>query len=160
MMSDTPRTDEWEVDLTECVSLEYPGTPPRAYARKYVPATLCRDLERENATLRQQLAEAEERETMRLAGISTASIGYWKEGESIHPDYDTQALRDVAALYGRYVEASKALTDARQKLTEWAREAHEDVCEWGSYASEYMQEKWQLRADLAKWQARAKGEKE
>jgi hypothetical protein len=39
---------------------------------------------------------------MQMAGISTAAIGYWKEGDSIHPDYDTTALRDVAKLYARY----------------------------------------------------------
>jgi hypothetical protein len=39
---------------------------------------------------------------MQMAGISTAAIGYWKEGDSIHPDYDTTALRDVAKLYAKY----------------------------------------------------------
>lgn len=51
-----------------------------------------------------------ERELMRLAGISTAAIGHWKEGDSIHPDYDTVALRDVAKLYAEY--------DALYKQTE------------------------------------------
>ena len=45
---------------------------------------------------------------MQMAGISTAAIGYWKEGESIHPDYDTLALRDVAKLYAKYEELYKA----------------------------------------------------
>jgi len=39
---------------------------------------------------------------MQLAGISTAALGYWKESDSIHPDYDTVALRDVAKLYAKY----------------------------------------------------------
>lgn len=39
---------------------------------------------------------------MQIAGICTAAIGYWKEGDSIHPDYDTLALRDVAKLYAKY----------------------------------------------------------
>lgn len=39
---------------------------------------------------------------LQMAGISTAAIGYWKEGDSIHPDYDTPALRDVAKLYASY----------------------------------------------------------
>jgi hypothetical protein len=39
---------------------------------------------------------------MQMAGISTAALGYWKEGDSIHPDYDTVALRDVAKLYAKY----------------------------------------------------------
>jgi hypothetical protein len=39
---------------------------------------------------------------MQMAGISTAAIGYWKEGDGIHPDYDTVPLRDVAKLYAKY----------------------------------------------------------
>ena len=46
----------------------------------------------------------DERHVMQLAGISTAAYGYWKEGDSIHPDYDTVALRDVAKLYAKYAE--------------------------------------------------------
>ncbi len=45
---------------------------------------------------------------MQMAGISTAAIGYWKEGDGIHPDYDTPALRDVAKLYAKYDELYKA----------------------------------------------------
>lgn len=41
---------------------------------------------------------------MQMAGISTAALGYWKEGDGIHPDYDTPALRDVARLYAKYAE--------------------------------------------------------
>jgi len=41
---------------------------------------------------------------MQMAGICTAAIGYWKEGDGIHPDYDTVALRDVAKLYAKYDE--------------------------------------------------------
>lgn len=40
-----------------------------------------------------------------MAGISTAALGYWKEGDEIHPDYDTPALRQVAKLYADYVKA-------------------------------------------------------
>jgi hypothetical protein len=39
---------------------------------------------------------------MQVAGICTAAIGYWKEGDGIHSDYDTLALRDVAKLYAKY----------------------------------------------------------
>ena len=39
---------------------------------------------------------------MQMAGISTAALGYWKEGDGIHPDYDTVPLRDVAKLYAKY----------------------------------------------------------
>jgi FtsZ-binding cell division protein ZapB len=39
---------------------------------------------------------------LQMAAISTAAIGYWKEGDGILPDYDTPALRDVAKLYSKY----------------------------------------------------------
>ena len=45
---------------------------------------------------------------LQMAGISTAAIGYWKEGDGIHPDYDTIALRDVAKLYAKYDELYRA----------------------------------------------------
>lgn len=60
--------------------------------------------------LRERLAQPEqepvlqdiEQYRMQMASISTAAIGYWKEGDGIHPDYDTPALRDVADLYAKY----------------------------------------------------------
>lgn len=39
---------------------------------------------------------------LQMAAISTAAIGYWKEDDGIHPDYDTPVLRDVAKLYAKY----------------------------------------------------------
>jgi len=39
---------------------------------------------------------------VQMAAISTASLGYWKEGEAILPEYDTVPLRDVAKLYAKY----------------------------------------------------------
>jgi len=61
---------------------------------------------------------------MQMAGISTAALGYWKEGDSIAPEYDTQALRDVARLYAKYAElkaapqpAQAALSDERESQT-------------------------------------------
>lgn len=44
---------------------------------------------------------------MQMAGISTAALGYWSEGDDIHPDYDTPALRDVARLYVKYDQLSQ-----------------------------------------------------
>jgi len=61
----------------------------------------------ENASQAAEIAALKEREIMRLAGISTAAQGYFKDGESIHTDYDTVALRDVTALYRKY-EALRA----------------------------------------------------
>lgn len=58
------------------------------------------------AALEQQQVELERIEQYRLqmAAIMTAVLGYWKEGDSIHPDYDTVALRDAAKLYAKYDE--------------------------------------------------------
>lgn len=66
--------------------------------------------------LRERLAQPEqepvlqdiEQYRMQMASISTAAIGYWKEGDGIHPDYDTPALRDVAMLYAKYDALYKA----------------------------------------------------
>lgn len=52
---------------------------------------------------------------MQMAGICTASIGYWKAGDSVHPDYDTPALREVAALYEKYDE----LFQRNSALADW-----------------------------------------
>ena len=53
----------------------------------------------------------EERERMRLAGISTAAFGYHKASDPIHEDYKTVALDDVYALYQKY-DAKYKQTDA------------------------------------------------
>jgi len=49
---------------------------------------------------------------MQMAGICTAALGHWKEGDDLHPDYDTPALHDVAALYAKY-EENRALLAAQ-----------------------------------------------
>lgn len=63
----------------------------------------------ENEQLKAQQAQPTDLQSieqyrMQMAGISTAALGYWKEGDSTHPDYDTVALRDVAKLYAKYEE--------------------------------------------------------
>lgn len=52
---------------------------------------------------------------MQMAGISTAALGYWKDGDGIHPDYDTVELRDVAKLYAKYDELYKARWASQQE---------------------------------------------
>jgi hypothetical protein len=54
------------------------------------------------APVQEPVLQEIEQYRMQMAGISTAAVGYWKEGDSIHPDYDTPALRDVAKLYAKY----------------------------------------------------------
>ena len=60
---------------------------------------------------------------LQMAGICTAAIGYWKEGDGIHPDYDTVALRDVAKLYAKYDELYRA-QPAQQEPTAWRYLTH------------------------------------
>ena len=55
---------------------------------------------------------------MQMAGISTAALGYWKEGDSIAPEYDTQALRDVARLHTKYAELKAAPQPAQAALSD------------------------------------------
>lgn len=66
--------------------------------------------------------ESIEQYRLQMAAIGTAAFGYWKEGDSIHSDYDTVPLRDVAKLHAKYesavavneqlLEALKAVTTA------------------------------------------------
>ena len=58
--------------------------------------------------LKEPVLQDIEQYRLQMAGISTAAIGYWKESDGIHPDYDTLALRDVAKLYAKYDELYKA----------------------------------------------------
>lgn len=44
-----------------------------------------------------------------------------------------------------------ALTEENAKLKSLLAEAHEAVCNWGSYAGEYFQEKWGLQGDIDKF---------
>ena len=82
--------------------------------------------------LRKRLAQPEQKPVlqdieqyrMQMASISTAAIGYWKEGDGIHPDYDTPALRDVAMLYAKYDALYKA-----QPEREWQGLTDEEIYE-------------------------------
>jgi hypothetical protein len=58
--------------------------------------------------LKEPVLQEIEQYRLQMAGISTAAIGYWKEGDKIQPDYNTPALRDVAKLYAKYDELYKA----------------------------------------------------
>ncbi len=54
--------------------------------------------------------EDSEQYRMQMASISVAAMGYWKEGDEIHPDYNTPVLHDVAKLYAKYKELKTAAT--------------------------------------------------
>lgn len=83
-----------------------------------------------------------------LAGISTASLGYWKEGDEIHTDYDTVALRDVAKLYQKYDKLFKLnLEDKEKDIKVTAIKFVEWIEEWGSTQqniSKMLDEKYEI----------------
>jgi hypothetical protein len=92
-----------EMDLQKCWVEKSDGTidgiaSMRLAIRKYSttpPAA-------QPAPVQEPVLQDIEQYRLQTAGISTAALGYWKEGDGIHPDYDTPALRDVAKLYAKY----------------------------------------------------------
>ena len=76
---------------------------------------------------------------MQMAGISTAAIGYWKEGYDIHPDYDTVALRDVARLYAKY--------DALYKAQRKPLNREQEIALREGYFADAEKEYFEARAD-------------
>lgn len=71
---------------------------------------------------------------LQMAAISTAAIGYWKEGDDIHPDFDTVALRDVTKLYAKYDRLYTAVQPHPQ-ATEPAGKTR-DPLDLGQYVNE------------------------
>jgi len=63
-------------------------------------------------TVQEPVLQEIEQYRLQMAGISTAALGYWTEGDSMHPDYDTPALRDVAKLYANYAALHAAAQPA------------------------------------------------
>ena len=48
-----------------------------------------------------------------------------------------------------------ACAEQRKEYADLMEEAVEDVAEWGAYASEYFQDKWNLEGVMHKWRYRA-----
>ncbi len=61
-----------------------------------------------------EVLEASELYRMRMAGISSASLGHLKDRETVVEFYKTPALDDVCKLYDAYMQTASALTEARQ----------------------------------------------
>jgi hypothetical protein len=57
-----------------------------------------------------------ERERMRVVGCSVAALGNWKEGDSLHADYDCVAIRDVAKLRVKYDKAQARIAELEKAL--------------------------------------------
>ena len=55
---------------------------------------------------------------MQMSLISTAAFGYWKDGDRIHTDYNTVALKDVVRLYKRYENLLHNQTDHKKTFNE------------------------------------------
>jgi len=53
-----------------------------------------------------------------MAAIAAAAHGYWNEEASVHPDYDTVVLRDVAKLYAKYQSLYTRPEPARKPMSE------------------------------------------
>lgn len=64
---------------------------------------------------------------------------------------DGETLKHVAA----EAELASYKLWAEVEMADLMEEAVKDVAEWGAYASEYFQEKWNLEGTLHKWQDRA-----
>lgn len=67
---------------------------------------------------------------MQIAGITSAAFGWWKEGSSVHPEYDTPALRDVARLYAKYEALYKEKEAAITPEPTPLRQALEETLAW------------------------------
>ena len=72
------------------------------------------------------LADELENERQKVAGCSTAAIGYWKEGDSLHPDYECAAIHDVARLYAKVASLADELRLTREDADRyrWLKEHH------------------------------------
>lgn len=43
----------------------------------------------------------------------------------------------------------------REELAQWLEEAADDIANWGAYAGDYFQKKWNLEGDVQKFRDRA-----
>lgn len=89
-----------------------------------------------------QELERSERYQIQMAAISTASLGYWKEGDAISPEYDTVALRDVAKLYGRYEAARADVAELVEVLKEIIEHCPNS---WAEIRADVALKKWSDR---------------
>jgi hypothetical protein len=91
------------------------------------------------APVQEPVLQEIEQYRLQMAGISTAALGYWKEGDSIHPDYDTTALRDVAKLYTKYAALHAAAQPALPDAITDNSESPEYRAGWNDYRQAMME---------------------
>jgi len=69
-------------------------------------------LREENARLNDEC----ERERMRLTACGVAALGYHKDGDSIHPDYESASLSDVHQLTAKLERAEAEVARLKERL--------------------------------------------
>ena len=80
-----------------------------------------------------------------------SSIAEWRS-VALAYSREAEAARATSSSLLDQVAALKAERDAAVKLAQdYAREAYEDVQNWGAFASGYFQIEWNLEGDLQKW---------
>ena len=82
----------------------------------------CADLLQAGDEMADALAAQREIQTMRDASISCAAYGHWKEGDSIHADYDSVGLHDVAKLYAKYAAQRQEIQWIVDRGKHWREE--------------------------------------
>jgi len=80
-----------------------------------------------------RIAELEadaERERIRLAACGVAALGYHKDGDNIHPDYESASLSDVHRLTAK-LERAEAERDAlranAERIRDWVCETKGNI---------------------------------
>ena len=114
----------WQHGETGRTRITMPGDITDCDARWFKAADLYTTPPAQPESVQEPVLQDIEQYRLQMAGICTAAIGYWKEGDGILPDYDTLALRDVAKLYAKYDELYKA-AQAEQEADKVIIEYHE-----------------------------------
>jgi hypothetical protein len=116
------------------------------------------EIERLNNALKKQAASA----IMGMDAAVKSSSQQLAQAAKIRAESSPDALeseRAMNAMLTAELEQLKAERDAAVKLArDYAREAYQDVADWGAYASGYYQAKHNLEGDLKKWLERGAGD--
>jgi hypothetical protein len=89
--------------------------------------------------------------------IDMAREAWEQSGEGwVHPDWfedRAKALKAFEALVR--ADEREAFNKERQQYADWLDEAAADIEDWGMYASEYLQKKWDLPDQVQDYKNRA-----
>lgn len=96
-----------------------------------------------DSTIRVAVAKAEaERDKARTHTSSLLARIHGDGGHYEGQHGTSKAVEDAAAIVAKLIGAEAERDEARAELLAALKEAREDIDHWGSYASEYFQEKW------------------